>query len=247
MSPLPKPGAAPSPPRYPTRGGLANPSIPWPGEANAFLHADRYNCTFPALVADWRRAFHAASARQTEPLLPFGFVQVRDPPIPRAGGASPILSHPGGQFTAGGRERKSLPVTAAGARAGILGAPILPCQLSTYRPRSPGDGFARLRWHQTADLGVVPNARLPAAFMAVAMDLGDERSPYGRRVPGGGKEEGAGRKLLDTSSPSSSSAASTPGISRTWRAGCSWAPGPWRTGRKTWFSRGPIPPAPSWR
>ncbi|NWU82123.1 SIAE acetylesterase, partial [Onychorhynchus coronatus] len=111
--------------------------------ANAFLHTDQYNCTFPALIADWRRAFHAGSAGQTEPLLPFGFVQ-----------------------------------------------------LSTYRRESPDDSFARLRWHQTADLGVVPNARMPGTFMAVAMDLGDERSPYGRQVPGWG--ESVGMKLLAT-------------------------------------------------
>ncbi|NXM51464.1 SIAE acetylesterase, partial [Gymnorhina tibicen] len=100
------------------------------GEANAFLHTDQYNCTFPALIADWRRAFHAGSAGQTEPLLPFGFVQ-----------------------------------------------------LSTYRRRSVDDSFARLRWHQTADMGVVPNARMPGTFMAVAMDLGDELSPYGSIHP----------------------------------------------------------------
>ncbi|NWY63358.1 SIAE acetylesterase, partial [Chionis minor] len=100
------------------------------GETNAFLHTDLYNCTFPALIADWRRAFHAGSAGQTEPLLPFGFVQ-----------------------------------------------------LSTYRRQSPADNFARLRWHQTADLGVVPNARMPGTFMAVAMDLCDERSPYGSVHP----------------------------------------------------------------
>ncbi|NWV19152.1 SIAE acetylesterase, partial [Origma solitaria] len=100
------------------------------GEANAFLHTDQYNCTFPALVADWRRAFHTGSAGQTELLLPFGFVQ-----------------------------------------------------LSTYRRQSADDSFARLRWHQTADLGVVPNARMPSTFMAVAMDLGDEHSPYGSIHP----------------------------------------------------------------
>ncbi|NWR09783.1 SIAE acetylesterase, partial [Paradoxornis webbianus] len=100
------------------------------GEANAFLNTDQYNCTFPALIADWRRAFHTGSAGQTEPLLPFGFVQ-----------------------------------------------------LSTYRHRSADDSFARLRWHQTADLGVVPNARMPNTFMAVAMDLGDEQSPYGSIHP----------------------------------------------------------------
>ncbi|XP_038017188.1 sialate O-acetylesterase isoform X2 [Motacilla alba alba] len=100
------------------------------GEANTFLNTDKYNCTFPALIADWRRAFHAGSAGQTEPLLPFGFVQ-----------------------------------------------------LSTYRRGSADDSFARLRWHQTADLGVVPNARMPSTFMAVAMDLGDEHSPYGSVHP----------------------------------------------------------------
>ncbi|KAM6295715.1 sialate O-acetylesterase [Aegotheles albertisi] len=100
------------------------------GEGNALLHTELYSCTFPALVADWRRAFHAGSAGQTEPLLPFGFVQ-----------------------------------------------------LSGYRGQSPDDAFARLRWHQTADAGVVPNARLPRTFMAVAMDLGDERSPYGSIHP----------------------------------------------------------------
>ncbi|CAM9827902.1 unnamed protein product [Bubo scandiacus] len=100
------------------------------GEANTFLHTDQYNCTFPALIADWRRAFHAGSVGQTELLLPFGFVQ-----------------------------------------------------LSTYRQQSPADSFARLRWHQTADLGVVPNAKMPGTFMAVAMDLGDERSPYGSIHP----------------------------------------------------------------
>lgn len=63
--------------------------------------------------------------------------------------------------------------------------------MATYRRQSPDDSFARLRWHQTADLGVVPNARMPGTFMAVAMDLGDEHSPYGRRGPGGGDEGGA--------------------------------------------------------
>ncbi|NWY43609.1 SIAE acetylesterase, partial [Sylvia atricapilla] len=114
------------------------------GEANTFLNTDQYNCTFPALIADWRWAFHTGSAGQTEPLLPFGFVQ-----------------------------------------------------LSTYRRRSADDSFARLRWHQTADLGVVPNARMPNTFMAVAMDLGDEQSPYGRWVLGWG--EGVGMEVLGTS------------------------------------------------
>ncbi|XP_010184449.1 PREDICTED: LOW QUALITY PROTEIN: sialate O-acetylesterase, partial [Mesitornis unicolor] len=64
--------------------------------------------------------------------------------------------------------------------------PISASQLSTYRRQSLDDRFARLRWHQTADLGVVPNARMPGTFMAVAMDLGeqhDEHSPYGSIHP----------------------------------------------------------------
>lgn len=74
-------------------------------------------------------------------------------------------------------------------------------QLATYRRQSPDDSFARLRWHQTADLGVVPNARMPGTFMAVAMDLGDEHSPYGRRVPGGG-DEAVAMKPSDPNPPS---------------------------------------------
>ncbi|NXN10693.1 SIAE acetylesterase, partial [Indicator maculatus] len=138
------------PPRQPLSGPQA-PSVLWnamihpllrmvlhgfawyQGEANAFLHREQYSCSFPALITDWRRAAHAASAGQSQPLLPFGFVQ-----------------------------------------------------LSTYRRQSTDDSFARLRWHQTADLGVVPNARMPNTFMAVAMDLGDEHSPYGRRVRAAG-------------------------------------------------------------
>ncbi|NXE68148.1 SIAE acetylesterase, partial [Calcarius ornatus] len=108
-----------------------SPALFWgTGEANTLLNTDQYNCTFPALIADWRWAFHTGSGGQTEPRLPFGFVQ-----------------------------------------------------LSTYRHESADDSFARLRWHQTADLGVVPNARMPSTFMAVAMDLGDEHSPYGSVHP----------------------------------------------------------------
>ncbi|CAM4698105.1 unnamed protein product, partial [Caretta caretta] len=45
------------------------------GETNAFINTDLYNCTFPALLTDWRKAFHAGSDGQTQPLFPFGFVQ----------------------------------------------------------------------------------------------------------------------------------------------------------------------------
>lgn len=51
-------------------------------------------------------------------------------------------------------------------------------QLSTYKKGSVDDGFPNIRWHQTADTGFVPNARMRRTFMAVAMDLPDETSPY---------------------------------------------------------------------
>lgn len=34
-----------------------------------------YNCTFPAMIDDWRAKFSAQSG-QTDPGFPFGFVQV---------------------------------------------------------------------------------------------------------------------------------------------------------------------------
>nr|KAF6312227.1 sialic acid acetylesterase [Pipistrellus kuhlii] len=90
-----------------------------------------YNCTFPALIEDWRQTFHLGSHRQTERRLPFGFVQL-----------SAVLT-----------EEES------------------------------DDGFSQIRWHQTADLGYVPNPRMPNTFMAVAVDLGDRDSPFGSIHP----------------------------------------------------------------
>ena len=40
------------------------------------------------------------------------------------------------------------------------------------------NGFADIRWHQTADHGYVPNPQMKEVFMAVAMDLGDPTSPF---------------------------------------------------------------------
>ncbi|XP_034023873.1 sialate O-acetylesterase [Thalassophryne amazonica] len=51
-------------------------------------------------------------------------------------------------------------------------------QLSTYKKASIDDSFPRIRWHQTADIGFVPNPKMQRTFMAVAMDLPDETSPY---------------------------------------------------------------------
>lgn len=46
------------------------------GEANTFYHQDNYNCSFPAMIDDWRMAFHKGSGGQTALDFPFGFVQV---------------------------------------------------------------------------------------------------------------------------------------------------------------------------
>ncbi|XP_037534033.1 sialate O-acetylesterase [Nematolebias whitei] len=100
------------------------------GEANAEYHKDEYNCSFPAMIDDWRLAFHQGSGWQTTPDFPFGFVQ-----------------------------------------------------LATYKENSTDDGFPEIRWHQTADVGFVPNYRMKKTFMAVALDLPDKTSPYGTIHP----------------------------------------------------------------
>ncbi|XP_061574872.1 sialate O-acetylesterase [Cololabis saira] len=105
-------------------------AIWYQGEENAYHHQDKYNCTFPAMIDDWRMAFHQGSGGQTALDFPFGFVQ-----------------------------------------------------LDTYKNSSIDDGFPAIRWHQTADVGFVPNPRMKNTFMAVALDLPDETSPYGTIHP----------------------------------------------------------------
>ncbi|XP_034556643.1 sialate O-acetylesterase [Notolabrus celidotus] len=46
------------------------------GERNANYHQDKYNCSFPTMIDDWRMAFHEGSGGQTAPDFPFGFVQL---------------------------------------------------------------------------------------------------------------------------------------------------------------------------
>ncbi|XP_008519310.2 sialate O-acetylesterase [Equus przewalskii] len=46
------------------------------GESNININRDLYNCTFPALIEDWRQTFHRGSQGQTERFFPFGFVQL---------------------------------------------------------------------------------------------------------------------------------------------------------------------------
>jgi sialate O-acetylesterase len=37
---------------------------------------DGYNCTFPAMIADWRAKWHESTGGQTDPQFPFGIVQL---------------------------------------------------------------------------------------------------------------------------------------------------------------------------
>ncbi|XP_059813113.1 sialate O-acetylesterase isoform X1 [Hypanus sabinus] len=105
-------------------------AIWYQGEANAALHNAEYNCTFPAMIEDWRKTFYQGSEGSTKIDFSFGFVQ-----------------------------------------------------LSTYHHKFPDDSFPWIRWHQTADFGFAPNPKMKRTFMAVAMDLGDEKSPYGSIHP----------------------------------------------------------------
>lgn len=89
----------------------------------------------------------------TSALLPFGFVQVHTPTPPPPQPLAPLS---------------------------------LPSQLAAYGSDNSSSftpGFPVIRWAQTADYGFVPNPRLPAVFMAVAMDLGDPTSPFGSIHP----------------------------------------------------------------
>ena len=45
-------------------------------EANALVDMDIYNCTFPAMITDWRLKWGEGTMGQTRPDFPFGFVQV---------------------------------------------------------------------------------------------------------------------------------------------------------------------------
>ena len=60
-------------------------------------------------------------------------------------------------------------------------APFGFVQLAALAENSINAGFPVIRWHQTADMGYVPNSALPDVFMAVAMDTFDPKEGY----PGG--------------------------------------------------------------
>ncbi|KAM6045026.1 sialate O-acetylesterase isoform 3-T3 [Theristicus caerulescens] len=190
------------------------------GEANAFLHTDLYNCTFPALIADWRRAFHAGSVGQTEPLLPFGFVQhpppgqaERGPPAspgrqgcgvrgerPGFPGAVPDPGRPGGE------QGSAEPHLQPGARppsrghAGVRGSLLQPAARVAAGTRGGGavpDGDAGPDRLRDAGAGLALRLGRVALRLRVLRSLqhpGAPRTPFPHGCParrGHGRREGA--------------------------------------------------------
>ena len=47
------------------------------GEENAERPRLPYNCTFPAMIDDWRAKWYEGTQKNTKEDFPFGFVQVR--------------------------------------------------------------------------------------------------------------------------------------------------------------------------
>ncbi|XP_059172856.1 sialate O-acetylesterase-like isoform X4 [Physella acuta] len=125
---------------HPLLGMTIYGAIWYQGEADASgARMNNYNCTFPAMINDWRANFNKASNGQTSLTFPFGFVQLS------GNSPDPTISV----------------------------------------------GFPDIRWHQTADVGYVPNQKMVNVFMAVAMDLPDFTSSYGAIHPRDKKDVGA--------------------------------------------------------
>ena len=55
--------------------------------------------------------------------------------------------------------------------------------MAALGPNDTSSVFPKLRYQQTANYGYVPNPKQQNVFMAVAMDLPDDKSPYGAIHP----------------------------------------------------------------
>ncbi len=53
-------------------------------------------------------------------------------------------------------------------------------QLAPWRENQVSSGFPTVRWSQTGGVGYTPNLHLQGVFLAVAIDLPDYDSPWGR-------------------------------------------------------------------
>ncbi|BFZ25021.1 hypothetical protein BsWGS_28060 [Bradybaena similaris] len=62
---------------HPMLGMTIKGAVWYQGESDSSgTKMDHYNCTFPAMIQDWRNNFNKASNGQTDDLFPFGFVQL---------------------------------------------------------------------------------------------------------------------------------------------------------------------------
>ena len=119
-----------------------------------------YNCSFPAMISDWRSKWHAATGGLSDAVFPFGFVQLN------GNGNGP-------SFTGDATDD---PV------------PERPCRSCNDAGGDYSNrwGFAGLRWAQTAGYGYVPNPKMPRTFMAVILDTpnpsGGVHSPFKQPV-----------------------------------------------------------------
>ena len=139
---------------------------PYQGESNTVVNKDVYNCSFPAMIDDWRSSFHEASGGQTALNFPFGFVQV----------SRHYNRKPKGKK----KEEKTLhwPLTICHLSWSTLICFQLAPGVCLALGLNYNNFASTIRWHQTADTGTAPNPRMKETFMAVAMDLPDNGSPY---------------------------------------------------------------------
>ena len=47
------------------------------GENNVYYNIGKYNCTFSKMIESWRNIWYTRTDSITDPVFPFGFVQVR--------------------------------------------------------------------------------------------------------------------------------------------------------------------------
>ena len=136
-----------------------------------------YNCTFPAMIADWRTRWSAATLGEVPNDFPFGYVQLN------GNGKGEYPGPYNNTHGAGKQDRhKPSPNTSQ--------PPLLPPVRFDY---SEG-GFPGLRWAQSAGFGFNPNPTQPNSFQAVILDTpasdGGIHSPY---------KEAAGARLARAS------------------------------------------------
>ena len=149
----------------PSPGGASGPFVNqtggWP-----------YNCTFPAMIHDWREQWSAATYGEVPVDVPFGYCQLN------GNGKGSTYQQIYGDPKSSAKQDRS----------------------RTNNPMPPvrfdydAGGFPNLRWAQSAGYGRNPNAAQPNTFQAIILDTADPQggihSPY---------KEAAGTRLARAS------------------------------------------------